>query len=335
MYFSHFPSIVYDSVGNGEFKIVTNLLKRVGVRAKVKVNTLFFDTYDVKEGETPEIIAHKLYGDPELHWVVLFVNGITDRYHQWPMSHSQFLAYVDDKYTNIDGTHHYEVYQKSGDTTIKINVGATATDYGSSVETFNPSSDVDGEYITTTTIHTFAVGDAVSYSSVGGTKIFELVENEKYFIKSVGEDIVQEGSDDDFQRIILSGTDGSSTNDGSKIRLEGGDSSDGTLLNEDSGITCRYVGEAVITESGIPLIGEDTDTLFKISGTTGGGPILLSTGSDELHSLTKITDVAIPITNREYEENRQNDLRKVRLLDPAYVGIFVGEYQSLMAESIL
>ena len=30
----------------------------------------FFDTYDVKNGETPEIIADKLYDDPKLHWIV-------------------------------------------------------------------------------------------------------------------------------------------------------------------------------------------------------------------------------------------------------------------------
>ena len=64
MYFSKFPYIVYDSVGNGEFKIVSNLLRRVAIRSKVRANTLFFDTYDVKEGETPEMVAHKLYGDP-------------------------------------------------------------------------------------------------------------------------------------------------------------------------------------------------------------------------------------------------------------------------------
>ena len=129
MYFSNFPVIVYDAVGNNNFKLVTNLLKRVGVRAKVKVNTLFFDTYDVKEGETPEIIADKLYGDPELHWVVLFVNDITDRYHQWPMSSSQFLAFINDKYSDVDATHHYEISQTSGDTTIKIDVGIVNTDH--------------------------------------------------------------------------------------------------------------------------------------------------------------------------------------------------------------
>jgi len=129
MYFSKFPYIVYDSVGNGEFKIVTNLLRRVAVRSKIRANTSFFDTYDVKEGETPEMVAHKLYGDPELHWVILLVNNITDRYHQWPKNTNQFLAYINDKYSNVDATHHYEISQVSGDTTIKIDIGTDNTDY--------------------------------------------------------------------------------------------------------------------------------------------------------------------------------------------------------------
>ena len=129
MYFSNFPLIVYDSVGNGNFKIVTNLMKRVAMRTKVRTNTLFFDTYDVKEGETPEIIADKLYGDSNLHWIVLYVNNITDRYHQWPMNFGQFNTFIADKYSNIDAVHHYEVSQTSGDTSIKIDIGTDTTGY--------------------------------------------------------------------------------------------------------------------------------------------------------------------------------------------------------------
>ena len=129
MYFENFPLIPYDSVGNGEFKLVTNLLKRVAVRSKVKTNVMIFDTYDVKEGETPEIIADKLYDDPELHWIVLLFNDVTDRYHQWPMNNNQFLSYMHDKYTDQDATHHYEISQVSGDTTIKINIGSDNTDH--------------------------------------------------------------------------------------------------------------------------------------------------------------------------------------------------------------
>jgi len=129
MYFENFPLIVYDSVGNGKFKIVTNLLKRVAVRSKIKINTSYYDTYDVKGGETPEMIADKLYDDPELHWIILLLNDITDRYHQWPKNTNQFLAYINDKYSNVDSTHHYEIPQVSGDTTIKIDIGSDNTDY--------------------------------------------------------------------------------------------------------------------------------------------------------------------------------------------------------------
>jgi len=129
MYFANFPIIAYDSVGNGDFKLVTNLLKRVALRTKVRTNTLMYDTYDVKDGETPEMIADKLYDDPQLHWVILFVNNITDRYHQWPMASIQFNAFVNDKYTNIDAVHHYEIAQTSGDTSVKINIGIDTTGY--------------------------------------------------------------------------------------------------------------------------------------------------------------------------------------------------------------
>ena len=76
MYFKNFPIIPYDSVGDLQFKDVTNLLRRVGLRAKLKSNTSLYDTYNVKEGETPEMIAFKLYGDSKLHWIVLMVNTL-------------------------------------------------------------------------------------------------------------------------------------------------------------------------------------------------------------------------------------------------------------------
>ena len=145
MYFGHFPLIPYDSVGNGDFKFVTNLLKRVAIRSKVKTNVLVFDTYDVRSGETPEEIADKLYDDPELHWVVLMMNDITDRYHQWPLNENQFLAYINDKYDNIDATHHYEIAQTSGDTTIKINIGTDNTEHSGATAVTNYEYEVAQE----------------------------------------------------------------------------------------------------------------------------------------------------------------------------------------------
>ena len=135
MYFSTFPVIPYDSKGDGNFKIVTNLLRRITLRTKVKKSVLIFDTYDVKNGETPEIIAHKLYGDSELHWIILLLNDITDRYEDWPKPYTQWLSFLEDKYPFdsslstqlIDQTHHYEIYQTSGDTTVAIEIGTIDT----------------------------------------------------------------------------------------------------------------------------------------------------------------------------------------------------------------
>ena len=121
MYFDNFPVIRYGST-DGTIKNVTNLLRRVAIRSKLKTNVSLFDTYDVKNGETPEIIADKLYDDPKLHWIIMLLNNITDRYHDWPMSEQQFNSYLNEKYSNPDGIHHYEISQESGDTTQKIEV---------------------------------------------------------------------------------------------------------------------------------------------------------------------------------------------------------------------
>ena len=143
MYFNSIPKIFYDSEDTKNPKIVTNLLRRVGVRAKVKVNTALFDTYKVKEGETPEIIAHKLYGDTELHWVIMLVNNVLDRYHDWPMSTPQFNQYIADKYVDSDGestasdVHHYEIEQDSGSDKIKIEVPLVIRLAGTNVEKGN------------------------------------------------------------------------------------------------------------------------------------------------------------------------------------------------------
>ena len=102
----------------------------MAVRAKVKSNTALFDTYDVRDGETPEMIAHRLYDDATLHWVILLFNEIHDRYHQWPMSTVQFEDYLTDKYgDNINSVHHYEISEDSGHNTKKIDVGTVNTDY--------------------------------------------------------------------------------------------------------------------------------------------------------------------------------------------------------------
>ena len=127
----------YVNVGQSNSKTVTNILKRAAIREVVKDNLAIYTKYIIKSGETPESVAFNVYGDAELHWVILLTNDIYDRYHQWPMNVNQFLAYVNEKYTNPNATHHYEISQSSGDTSVKIDIGSDNTDYPSATAVTN------------------------------------------------------------------------------------------------------------------------------------------------------------------------------------------------------
>jgi len=129
-YFEKFPLYQYDLQNTDDQTLITDILRRVNLKSNVKVNTLTFDEYNVKDGEQPDIVAFKYYGDSELHWLIVTINNITSRY-DWPLDQVALSQYVNDKYSNPNATHHHEINATSGDTTKKLIVssdtdGATA-----------------------------------------------------------------------------------------------------------------------------------------------------------------------------------------------------------------
>ena len=123
MYFSNFPLMGYDIKGDKSYKLVPDILRRVKLRANIRNGMFIFDNYDVKEGETPETVAFKWFGDAEYHWIILMTNNITDRYYGWPITQPQFQVHLEDKYGigSIDSVHHYEISQTSGPTSSRDN----------------------------------------------------------------------------------------------------------------------------------------------------------------------------------------------------------------------
>jgi hypothetical protein len=128
--------MTYDIKGDKVRKLLPDILRRVKLRASIKSGGMLFDKYDVKNGEKPEDVAFKWFGDSELHWVILMTNNVTDRYYDWPMNQVQFQEFLEDKYDNPDGIHHYEVTKDSGRTTSN-----GPDDYSHKVEV---NSDADG-----------------------------------------------------------------------------------------------------------------------------------------------------------------------------------------------
>jgi len=129
-YFNEFPVINYNLSGvSGNTKEITDIWRRVKVRSKIANNVALFDKFDVPEGDSPETVAYKVYGDAEYFWVVTLMNNIVNRYYDWPLDEYNFQQYVEDKYANPDAVHHYEITQSSGKQT-----GDGPADYTHKVE---------------------------------------------------------------------------------------------------------------------------------------------------------------------------------------------------------
>lgn len=110
-----FPLVRYtvDKKLLNEYDSVRNILFRVGIIRNVmenNVNAYYY--YAIRDGDTPEILAEKIYGNPQSHWIILYANNIYDPYVDWPMNDRVFEKYMIKKYGSLNWAktnyHHYE-----------------------------------------------------------------------------------------------------------------------------------------------------------------------------------------------------------------------------------
>lgn len=113
-YFSYFPKIDYYYPG-GFKKVSTDVFKRVKFRdINRTIKASVFYKYTIRDGERPEDIAERYYGDTQYYWIILYANDIINPYAQWPRSYREFENYITSKYgsvesvSNEDNVHHYE-----------------------------------------------------------------------------------------------------------------------------------------------------------------------------------------------------------------------------------
>tara|TARA_R110001583_G_scaffold3211_7_gene20948 strand:- start:2540 stop:3280 length:741 start_codon:yes stop_codon:yes gene_type:complete len=108
MYFEKFPKAVFTLDNYKSGQILPNLFKRVKFVNEVIENLALYDLYTVPDGETPEITADVIYGNPQLHWIILHTNKTIDPRFEWPMSNFFLKKFADGKYGNASAIHHYE-----------------------------------------------------------------------------------------------------------------------------------------------------------------------------------------------------------------------------------
>lgn len=99
-YFRYFPTTLYspsDTISGVD--VVTNLMARFKLNDAFKENASVYYKYDVQDGDTPEIVAYKIYGSSEKHWVVLLMNDMIDPQFDWPLDNKSLSIFIDKKYS--------------------------------------------------------------------------------------------------------------------------------------------------------------------------------------------------------------------------------------------
>ena len=102
-YFSYFPTIEHD-LKNDNTNIVTvkNILKRFKISDASLSNIQTYYDYNIQDGDRPDVIAQKYYGNEDYAWLVLFSNNIVDPIKEWPLFGTDFTNYVKSKYGSIE-----------------------------------------------------------------------------------------------------------------------------------------------------------------------------------------------------------------------------------------
>lgn len=118
MFFSLTPNILYDQkpisypFSNSDYVVAKNFFRRYKVSEDAFSYAVIFKKYSIVDGETPDIIANKAYGNPFYDWVILITNNMVNAQYDWPMSNYNLNKVLEKEFDDPYGTiHHYETYQ--------------------------------------------------------------------------------------------------------------------------------------------------------------------------------------------------------------------------------
>ncbi len=104
-YFKYLPSIEYISPLESRSSINTfieakNLFRRIKLSDNAFSSPYVFNKYIIQEGDRPDTVAYKYYGDSSLDWLVIFGAAIINQRTDWPLTSDELYEFASKKYGN-------------------------------------------------------------------------------------------------------------------------------------------------------------------------------------------------------------------------------------------
>lgn len=135
MFFNIVPNIEYDEkpisypFSESDFVVAKNFFRRYKINDDVFQFAVFFKKYTIKDGERPETLAEKIYGNQFYDWVILLTNNMVNAQYDWPRTNYEIYKIVeeefDDPYSEIS---HYEIKETIGHYQAGLHVDKTFYD---------------------------------------------------------------------------------------------------------------------------------------------------------------------------------------------------------------
>lgn len=132
MYFSIVPNIQYDEkpisypFSESDFVVAKNFFRRYKINDDVFSRVVLFKKYTIPDGERPDQLADRAYGNPFYDWVILLTNNLVNAQYDWPKSNYEVYKIAESEYDDPYGEiHHYEVKETIGHYNAGVHVDET------------------------------------------------------------------------------------------------------------------------------------------------------------------------------------------------------------------
>lgn len=315
--------------GKSQLSIIKDITHNVRFRKEILENITLYDEYDIREGETPEIIAEKIYGNPQYHWIIMLLNERYDYITDFPLSYPELIAHTEQKYGagNVNDIHHYVDYK--GNRVDSIITKIDMTNFGSGYDSEAPPPTVTIDAPTgANPIQAF--GRAV----LSGGGIDEImVRNGGYGYTTATCTIVGGGG----------------TGATAEVEVSGGQVVAINMLTPGSGYTSQpYVtiyGDGSNAIAGTALIFTSAVVGVEITTSSVLGVEVVNSGSGYIEipnitiapppSGTTATAVAsisayTAVTNLQYEDEINESKRRIKLISPELLNTILNNYKELL-----
>ena len=304
-FFKHIPNIQYDFKSDGKFYQAKDLFRKVSVWNYLKEGVAGYSYYRITEGERPDVVAAKLYGDSTLYWLFWLVNENLQDHNDWPKSQQLFQKFLDRKYPGkcLVASNSTDIVTSTNKFTLGEKVSQSSTAYGF-VTDVNPTHNRITVQIPTASTDSFTAGATVTGASSEKSFTISSVKNERDAINHYTTMITS----------IVNGVVSSSTN----VVLNAPNS----LIEVGQTVT----GAGISGSTAVSAINGTALTLASAHTITDN--TVLSFGTSDIRTTVSTNNVAV--TNEEYELDLNEEKHIIQYIPAGYAARVVRDFSSLV-----